>query len=411
MSLTNAIFEEVSERDLEELIESRMPEGQRIEYKSALYGGKDEQKKEFLKDASSFANTYGGHLIIGMKEVQGVADRIAPLVGIDVDQEIARLENLLRDGLQPRVVGIQIRSVPVSPQGHVILLRIPRSWNPPHRVSFQNWNRVFARNSAGAHEMSMDELRASFTLGASAYDRARAFRSERLALIDALETPVAIVDQPRDRLVLHLLPLSAFAEPGSAVDLTSDEQRRRLDPTLWPIGWRADQQGDATRRINYEGYVTWTPSGPTGTRQYTQLFRSGIVEAVFVQIVYAYQQRPGSGAIPAVDLERFVICAVQDYIQALKFLGVSPPILVAMTLQNVRGAVYRTVGEPFVWGAYHPINKIALELPESVINGFGDASNYCKALRPIFNVLWNTAGLPEDRFIDKEGRWTGRVPL
>jgi hypothetical protein len=256
VSISNAVFEEITEEDLSSLIEAGAAEGRLLEYKSAPYGRTDDQVREFLKDASSFANTYGSHLIIGMEEVQGIATRISPLAGIDLDQEIARLENLLRDGLQPRVTGIRIRAVPVVPNGSVIVIRVPRSWNPPHRVSVRNWNRIFARNSAGAHEMSMDELRASFTLGASAYDRARAFRSERLALIDALETPVAIVDQPRDRLVLHLLPLSAFAEPGTAVDLTSDEQRRHLDPTLWPIGWRADQQGDATRRINYEGYVT-----------------------------------------------------------------------------------------------------------------------------------------------------------
>jgi predicted HTH transcriptional regulator len=132
---------------LQTLIDTGVSEGHLIEYKSNLYGRNDEQIKEFLKDVSSFANTYGGHLLVGLEESEGVASRIAPIRGVDVDAEIARFENLLRDGLEPRVFGIRVRAVPVSPSGSVIAVRVPRSWNPPHRVSARNWNRVFARNS------------------------------------------------------------------------------------------------------------------------------------------------------------------------------------------------------------------------------------------------------------------------
>jgi predicted HTH transcriptional regulator len=203
LSISNTLFDEICERDLQALVDTGVPEGHTIEYKSAMYGHNDDQVKEFLKDASSFANTHGGHLLIGIEEEAGVASRIAPIRGVDIDAEIARLENLLRDGLEPRILGIRVRAVPVSPTDSVIVVRVPRSWNPPHRVSARNWNRVFARNSAGAHEMSMEELRASFTMAATAYDRARAFRSERLAGIDAGDTPIPISPRP-DRLVLHL---------------------------------------------------------------------------------------------------------------------------------------------------------------------------------------------------------------
>jgi predicted HTH transcriptional regulator len=36
-----------------------------IEYKEILPDNKRESKKEFLADASSFANTVGGHIILG----------------------------------------------------------------------------------------------------------------------------------------------------------------------------------------------------------------------------------------------------------------------------------------------------------------------------------------------------------
>ena len=114
MSLSNTSFDEISASDLQTLIDTGVSEGHLIEYKSTPYGRNDEQVKEFLKDASSFANTYGGHLLIGMEESEGVASQIAPICGIDVDAEIARLENLLRDGLEPRVLGIR------NPRGSLV---------------------------------------------------------------------------------------------------------------------------------------------------------------------------------------------------------------------------------------------------------------------------------------------------
>jgi hypothetical protein len=163
--------------------------------------------KEFLKDVSSFANTSGGHLIIGIDEKDGVPTQIVPVVS-SVDQELQRLENLARDGLEPRIAGIQMRAVPVA-GGSVFVIHIPKSWNPPHRVSARNTNRIYARNSAGAFELSVEELRVLFTSAASAADRMRAFRAERLAKIET-GTGIEPLAQDLGRVVFHLVPLASF---------------------------------------------------------------------------------------------------------------------------------------------------------------------------------------------------------
>jgi len=397
LSLSNTSFEEISEPDLQTLIDTGVSEGHLIEYKSAPYGRNDEQVKEFLKDASSFANTYGGHLLIGMEESEGVASRIAPICGADVDAEIARLENLLRDGLEPRVLGIRIRAVPVSPTGSVFVLRIPRSWNPPHRISARNWNRVFARNSAGAHEMSMEELRASFTMAASAYDRARAFRSERLALIDAGDTPVPVSPRP-DRLVLHLVPLSAFGGTISEVDLG---RARQLSMQLYPIG----APGSSSFRTNYEGFITFRVGDVCNG--YTQLFRNGLIEAVFVNLVNE-TQRYGR-LIPGQSIEQYIIARLPAYLGLLATLDVPTPILIMLTLQNVKGAVYAIGDGQVMYGNRETISKAALVLPEAVIENYGAAVDYERALKPALDVLWNSAGYPDDGFFDENGHWTGTI--
>lgn len=84
MSIPKTTLEEITEADLANLIHSGVGEGQLIEYKGQIYGSSDEEKREFLKDITSFTNTYGGDLIIGMGTIEGVANRISPISGIDI---------------------------------------------------------------------------------------------------------------------------------------------------------------------------------------------------------------------------------------------------------------------------------------------------------------------------------------
>ena len=92
MALSNVTFEAIAERDLLDLIDTGVPEGILYEYKRQRYGGADADVKEFLKDVSSFANTAGGHLIIGMDEAAGLPTGLVSLSIADPDQELLRLE-------------------------------------------------------------------------------------------------------------------------------------------------------------------------------------------------------------------------------------------------------------------------------------------------------------------------------
>jgi hypothetical protein len=45
----------IAERDLQSLVENGVAEGILFDYKGELYGASDSEKREFLKDVSSFA--------------------------------------------------------------------------------------------------------------------------------------------------------------------------------------------------------------------------------------------------------------------------------------------------------------------------------------------------------------------
>src|SRR5947209_1986856 len=65
-------LDQLDEADLLDLVENAVAEGTTLDYKAALPGNGDEEKREFLRDATSFANTVGGHVLYGVTEEGGV---------------------------------------------------------------------------------------------------------------------------------------------------------------------------------------------------------------------------------------------------------------------------------------------------------------------------------------------------
>ncbi len=97
----------------------------------------DSEKKEFLSDVSSFANAAGGDLMYGFKEKSGIPVKLSGLQNIDTDAEILRLQNVIRDGIEPRIPGVSIWSVSLEKSGFAMIVRIPKSWASPHMVRFK----------------------------------------------------------------------------------------------------------------------------------------------------------------------------------------------------------------------------------------------------------------------------------
>jgi predicted HTH transcriptional regulator len=118
-------LDRLSEVHIESLRENEVAEGMRLDYKRELYGRSGEDKKEFLKDVSSFTNTAGGEIFIGVAEAGGMPTEVVGVEG-DLDAEIQRLQSLLHDLVEPRIVGIQMRSVPLANGRRVLVIRIPK---------------------------------------------------------------------------------------------------------------------------------------------------------------------------------------------------------------------------------------------------------------------------------------------
>ena len=261
---------DITHADLQELIKTPIREGKTIEYKRQLPGGKDEDKREFLADASSFANAIGGDLLYGVEEKEGLPTNLVGVECEDLDAEIQRLDNLLRSGLEPRLPHYDTQFIDLGGKRQVLILRIPRSWSAPHRVTFRDHAKFYARNSSGKYHLDVGELRIAFTASEALGERIRRFREERLGKIVARDTPVPLIDS-RPTVVLHTMPLRAFTT-RETVDL---DQADRVTALVYPA-----HGNSKTRRINFEGIVGFDPSEQEQRIEYNQLFRSGIIKSV-----------------------------------------------------------------------------------------------------------------------------------
>ena len=153
--MINKNIDAVTSNDIEALITNQSAESRTLEYKEKLPGNSDDDKKEFLKDVSAFANTSGGDIIYGISEKRdsdgkttGFPDQAKGLSSINADAEKRRLDSILQDGLDPRIPGVRIETIDGFNDGSIIIIRVPKSWNSPHMVVFKRWSRFFTRNSA-----------------------------------------------------------------------------------------------------------------------------------------------------------------------------------------------------------------------------------------------------------------------
>ncbi len=98
-------IDQITEKELQTLVDNAVLEKKTLEYKQLLPNNSDGDKKEFLADVSSFANASGGDLIYGLvsDNVTGAPLKVEGIELVNVDQEIARLDNSIRDGIEPRI--------------------------------------------------------------------------------------------------------------------------------------------------------------------------------------------------------------------------------------------------------------------------------------------------------------------
>jgi hypothetical protein len=387
MPITRINFDDLCEADLLTLLENQAPEGIVLDYKRGLYGKSDADNREFLKDISSFANTAGGHVVIGITEKGGLPTELLG-VEADLDIEQQRLESLLRDRMEPRVHGIRMGPVLLENGRRALVIRIPKSWNPPHAVLDKKFRLIFARNSAGVHEASVDEMRSMFTAGLTILERSREFQRQRMEEIHSGEGPgpSPFVGEG-GRIVLHIIPFSAFGSDTLDLRLVQGQYL----PPVWFSGY--NKFG-----YNPDGY--YTTESTSDCSGYVQVFRNGIVESAAGDVRAKQGQ---TFVMYAGNIESEIASKVADYMAMLSRAEVPPPMFVM--LSGVR--MHQTAVVNTRPTATQPVlRKSDWILPAVAIEDYGRKEDYCQALKPMLDAIWNAAGYERSPSYESDGHWS-----
>lgn len=390
-------FDLIAKDDIDALVRDGVPESRTLDYKRELPGNSGDDRKEFVADVSAFANAGGGDLIFGVDELRDAANKptgvpaSAPgLPSVNADAEKLRLEQLMMNGIKPRMSGIQLRSIDGFAEGPVFVLRIPASWAGPHVVDLDNRWRFYSRNSAGKYPMDVSELRTAFALSETLAERVRGFRDERIGKILAEETPI-----PMDReakVVLHVVPLTAF-DPEYVLDISSIEARAAtiISPHF----------GSHRSYYNFDGIITYqTDTTDSRYSYYSLLFRSGAVEVVDAWLLSETQHGKN---IPHEAFELDTVNVLRRVLTFMQQIDIRLPATVMVSLLGVRGYESTLAERPLTPGLGQPVDRDNLIIPEVIIQEHGVEPG--SVLRPIFDAVVQAAGFPRSPHYDASGNW------
>jgi hypothetical protein len=396
MSLQHLKLDAISESDLTRLVNDGVSETKTLEYKKALTYVTDDDKRELLSDITALANADGGDIIFGLEANRGIAMGLPGLRNFVSDDAIGKIENLMRDSLQPRIVGIRFQPLLLSVGTHALIIRVPRSFAAPHMVRHKGVTRFCGRNTNGKYDLDIHELRSAFLANETYAERLRSFRLDRINKLISGESPVKLKG---DRLtVLHLLPITSVA---NQLRLTPTEFRFACAKNVRPIG----AHGWGTH-VNFEGVSVAAPSGDGSYHSYVQLWRTGFLEAtesslfeMHLHLLFPDQQ---AHRIPSTAWEGALIQALPGYMDAMAVLQIPPPFVLSLSLLNVRNLTMafnpRYIGNPA-----RAIDRDHLICDEALIESLD--LEPAKLLRPFFDQVWNACGWPGSLNYDENGNW------
>lgn len=389
MRLLDKPLGSITSEDILYLKNNRIQESKTLEYKRELPGNTDNDKKEFLADVTAFANTYGGIIIYGIEEEKddqnknsGIPKEIVGLNNINTDYEKQRLENILRDGVDPRLSNVMFKDIDIN--GHLVLLiNIPRSLVAPHIIWFQKSSRFYCRTNTGKYQMDVREIRQAFLQTDEWERRADNFRRNRIMDVRALKFISNLHIQ--GSFFIHIIPLGS-----RETNIDFNKHHEKLSTLLRPYFYL-----NYDNRFNLDGLFVFGNRQQGGTKiceSYIQYFRNGGIE-IFTSNLDYRSESPIT--LDGSKFMNFVIENIKTYFSYTSNLGVEAPIVVYISYFDSRD-VRLTSSTPIVSGKYieypdyNQFDRDEILLPGIYVEDTN--ADVLQFLRPAFDAFWQAAG-------------------
>jgi hypothetical protein len=145
--------------DIQSLIDNEIEESIHLDFKEANALDKsDGKKKDISKDVSAFANSDGGILVYGVKELNHKAHSITYIDGNIYTKEW--LEQTINSSIQKRISEIKI--IPIRNNGNIsetiYIVKVPKSYDTPHICRDKRFYKRFNFESVMMEEYEIRQL-------------------------------------------------------------------------------------------------------------------------------------------------------------------------------------------------------------------------------------------------------------
>jgi hypothetical protein len=300
------------------------------------------------------------------------------------------LGQVLDAGLEPRLQGIAFQEVKVE-SGYVLVLRIPASFDGPHRYLFNSHSKFVMRNGTHTSELTYDQLRAAFDRTATLADKTRRFRNDRLQAITDRKTWKPMADGPV--CAVHLIPIASMSGRKSIDIKALYNDYVRFMFSDW---------GGASRTLNLDGLVVH-PGGnaDSGMLAYNQIFRSGAMEALRNGgALIAPEQK----YIPSAIVSIFIRDAIGRFVESAKHFGFEGPAVVSASLLFVDDYEF-ALGQSHFRFSRAVADRNHLILPEVWVENIGNVTDIDAIVRPMLDVLWQAFNVERCYAYNEQGVW------
>jgi len=334
MYLTSQEINNLNKFALIEFLGKKVIEGHHIDYKVALSGeGKRGQRKNFLKDVTAFANASGGNIFIGVKEPEDELSIEDQIVGIENGESICKdLERVVRDSIQPRIPGFQIRPIDVLENRVVIVAHVPPSTVRPHMVYYDHHQYFYIRHQESSDPMTIDEIRETFLSSLSAEARAKKYLEQQEVEVRAYD-----ISDEFSILLLQGIPLFPLE---SHWDVFSEEFGDLVEGLKRSGRFR---DGYDLRTFNRPKPNILGIEGIDNGRHKTQIHRNGYISTTFFMPIEFYTPHRQDKAAVLSSLHKSLFMAFNEIcFDAIQITGNDLPFVLRCKLLNADSVLLDT---------------------------------------------------------------------
>lgn len=378
-------FDNITGKDIQNLIDIQYKERQTMEFKKEMYGRSDGERREMLRDISSIANAYGGYLIIGIEEDDdGFPTRFHNINDAEIGRN--RIEQSSLSSIEPRISGLKSKTIKIDTGEDVIIVFIPRSLKKPHMVTLSGLNQFWIRHNDKKFPMSVEEIRDACLSVSNIWKEMKQFLYDR---------DIEIIEEISNNAFL-VIGSSPILTNEDIIDISNHEINDFLiepkDQIEGPSNLSFKNWGTADAypiptlyglKISYHSWIS------------VELFRNGYYELKIPLDLFTYQ----NGDKTYIHYRKIIEFTV-NYFRALaslmELLGIEQTIVTFMSLFNVKeltlkfGRKSPRLASAILEDSQWPDENLKIP-PKQIFN----LSNPDKEAKYFLDRLWNAFGFTE----------------